>query len=66
MASSTHKEIPENLLDEIKSALKSVKFGSIEIFVQNSVITQITVRNIHKTSVEIEKRQDLKAQSGAI
>ncbi len=42
------------LYDEIKNALKSVKYGSIEIIVQNKVVTQITVRNIHKTSVDLD------------
>lgn len=60
MIKTTKKQIPAHLLDEIKSALESVKFGSIEIFVQNKIITQITVRNIHKTSMEIEKSQELK------
>jgi len=48
-------QIPSHLLTEIKNALESVKFGSIEIFVQNKVITQITVRNIHKTSMEVNE-----------
>lgn len=52
--------ISSNLLDEIKDALESVRYGSIEIFVQNKVVTQITVRNIHKTSVEIEKDNEIK------
>lgn len=46
--------ISTNLLSEIKDALESVKYGSIEIVVQNRIVTQITVRNIHKTSMEIE------------
>ncbi len=50
-------QIPNHLLSEITAALESVKYGSIEIFIQNKVITQITVRNIHKTSVEIEKEE---------
>jgi len=45
------KKISKKLVDEIKSALKSVKnFGSVEIYIQNGVVTQITVRNIKKTS----------------
>ncbi len=52
---NNQKQIPNHILSEIKLALENVKFGSIEIFVQNNVITQITVRNIHKTSVEIER-----------
>jgi hypothetical protein len=59
MAKSTQKEIPAHLLTEIKSALQSVRYGSIEIFVQNKIITQITVRNIHKTSVEIEEEKNI-------
>lgn len=43
-----------NLFNEIKEALRNVTYGSIEIFVQNKVITQITVRNIKKTSVDLE------------
>ena len=54
MTNVNQKQIPQHLLQEIKEALQSVKFGSIEIFVQNSIVTQITVRNIHKTSMEIQ------------
>ncbi len=44
------------LMDEIEHALKTVKtYGSIEIYVQNSVVTQITIRNIRKTSVGISE-----------
>lgn len=40
------------LLSEIEVALARVRpYGSIEIYVQNSIITQITVRTIKKTSV---------------
>lgn len=53
--SKTHKNlISSNLLSEIKDALESVDYGSIEIFIQNKVVTQITVRNIHKRSVDID------------
>jgi hypothetical protein len=39
------------LLTEIEVALSRVMpYGSIEIYVQNSIITQITVRNIKKLS----------------
>ncbi len=47
---STQK-ISENLVDEIKTALQSVKsYGSIEIYIQNGIVTQITIRNIKKTT----------------
>ena len=41
------------LLDEIKNVLKSVSFGSVEIYVQNSKVTQLTVRKILKTKYDI-------------
>ena len=41
------------LLEEIKNVLKSVSFGSIEIYVQNSKVTQLTVRKIVKTKYDI-------------
>jgi len=45
------QNISESLIVEIKSALQSVKtYGSIEIYIQNGVVTQITVRNIKKTN----------------
>ena len=54
MSRVNQNQIPQHLLTEIKEALESVKFGSIEIFVHNKIVTQITVRNIHKTSMEIQ------------
>lgn len=48
------KRISPKLLEEIESALRLVKpFGSVEIYVQNSIVTQITARNIKKTNVEL-------------
>ena len=45
------KRISKTLILEIKKALKSVKaFGSVEIYIQKGVVTQITVRNIKKTN----------------
>lgn len=47
---STEK-ISETLLNEVTEAIKSVKaYGSVEVYVQNKVVTQITVRNIKKTN----------------
>lgn len=46
-----------DLISEIKNALKSVRFGSVEIFVQDNTVTQITVRNIKKTSVGINEEE---------
>lgn len=47
------KQISERLIIEIKDALEGLAFGSIEIYVQNNTVTQITVRNIKKVNAEI-------------
>lgn len=40
----------DKTLDEIEKALTHIKWGSIEIFVQDSKVVQITERNIKKMS----------------
>lgn len=51
MGDYSTKNISEGLMTEVKSALQSVKaYGSVEIYIQNGIVTQITVRNIKKTS----------------
>lgn len=48
--------ISETLLTEIKSALKNVSpYGSVEIYVQDNTVTQITIRNIKKTIAHASK-----------
>ena len=43
------KKISPTLVVEVKRALKSItSHGSVEIYVQSGVVTQITVRNIRK------------------
>jgi len=45
-------QISQTLLSEITTAIQSVQnFGSVEIFVQKGIVTQITVRNIKKTGM---------------
>ncbi len=45
------KQISPKLLLEIKTALQSVDaYGSVELYVQDGVVTQVTVRNIRKTN----------------
>lgn len=42
--------VSKDLVEEIIQALQSVSdYGSLEIYVQNNMVTQITVRNIRKT-----------------
>ena len=49
------KKITKSLIDEIRQALKNVRgWGSIEIYVQDHKVTQITERNITKTSHNIK------------
>lgn len=42
------KKTPQ-LLSEINQALDDIRWGSIEVFVQNDEVTQITVKSIKKT-----------------
>lgn len=44
------RSISQALLEELTQALQHVgPYGSVEIYIQNSVVTQITMRNIKKT-----------------
>ena len=48
------KKISKTLVVEITDALKSVKsYGSVEIYIQNGAVSQISVRNIKKTKEDI-------------
>ena len=54
MVDYSTKKITKDLVEEIKQALKNVRgWGSVEIFVQDSKVTQITERNIKKTNHNI-------------
>lgn len=48
-----------NLVSEIEKALEDIVFGSVEIYVQDSKVTQIAVRKTVKTSLTIKQKQDL-------
>ena len=52
-----------DLIKEINVALKSLNWGSVEIYVQNNVVTQITVKNIKKTSVSTEENENISEES---
>lgn len=50
------KKISHPLIEEIEKALALIKsYGSMELYVQDGVVTQVTVRNIKKTKLEIPK-----------
>lgn len=54
---STNK-ISETLIQDITKALKSVdSYGSVEIYVQDAKVTQITTRTIKKTNGFARKPQ---------
>lgn len=50
MKAYSTKSADTELLEEIKKALSTIKWGSIEIFVQDSMVVQITERSIKKMS----------------
>jgi hypothetical protein len=51
------KSFSKSLSTEIKKAIKDIKsHGSVEIFIQEGEVTQITTRNIHKTQKNGKKR----------
>lgn len=51
------RRISDNLLDEIKQAIKNIRgWGSVEIYVQDHKVTQITERNIRKTNLNLDSR----------
>ncbi|KKU64376.1 MAG: hypothetical protein UX87_C0007G0062 [Candidatus Amesbacteria bacterium GW2011_GWA1_47_16] len=50
------KDPSQNLIKEIIESLKMVQgYGSLEIYVQDHMVTQITVRNIKKTSTKVSR-----------
>jgi len=51
------------IISEIQKALDDIVFGSVELYVQNRKVTQITVRHIKKTNVEMEKIPQTDSQS---
>ena len=45
------KQVSSQLIDEVVEALKNIRgWGSVEIFVQDYRVVQITERNIKKTT----------------
>jgi len=48
------KKVSDTLLSDIVKALQDIRsYGSVEIFIQKGVVTQITTRNIKKTNSSI-------------
>jgi hypothetical protein len=56
MVDYSTKRVGIDLIEEIKQALKDVKgWGSVEIFIQDHKVTQITSRNIKKTNHNLSR-----------
>ncbi len=52
------KNVSEALVKEITTAIKTVQdYGSVELFVQDGVVTQITTRTIKKTIDKSKERK---------
>jgi len=58
MADYSTKNLSKDLLREIKEALGGLDWGSVEIYVQNSEVTQITRRHIKKTNNPKVKKEN--------
>lgn len=55
MVDYSTKKITQDLLEEFKQALKDIRgWGSIEVFVQDHRVVQITSRNIKKTNHDLK------------
>jgi len=58
------KEVSQELMNEISEAVKNVRgWGSVEIYVQNFKVVQITERNIKKTNISNSLEQTVKIGS---
>lgn len=52
------KNVSEALVKEITTAIKTVQdYGSVELFVQDGLVTQITTRTIKKTIDKSKERK---------
>lgn len=58
MVDYSTKKISRDLVEEVRQALKNIKgWGSIEIYVQDHKVVQITERNIKKTNHSLSSLQ---------
>ena len=52
---STNPTLSPALIEEIREALEGLDYGSVEIYIQDSNVTQITKRRIKKTNHRLKK-----------
>lgn len=60
MSDFSTKRISSELLAEIKEAIKDKYYGSVEIYIQDNKVTQITERVIRKLGEVAIKKEKLK------
>ena len=58
MSSFLKKASSIKLIDEIQNALEDIVYGSVEVYVQKGKVTQITVRNIKKTDLQVSSNKE--------
>lgn len=59
MSEYSTKDISKQLIAEIKDVLRGLDYGSVEIYVQNGEVTQITKRHIKKTNSSLIRKRAL-------
>lgn len=52
--------VPENLIDDIKQAIASKEYGSVEIYIESGKVVQITERTIKKTASKVNSHNGLR------
>ncbi|KPJ70101.1 hypothetical protein AMJ51_02570 [Microgenomates bacterium DG_75] len=52
---SSNSILSSALIEEIKEALSGLDYGSVEIYIQDGKVTQITKRRIKKTNHRLQK-----------
>ncbi len=53
MSDLSRNKTKQQLLSEIENAINAVDFGSVEIYIQDKTVTQVSVRSITKTSIRV-------------
>lgn len=52
------------IINEVQKALDSIEFGSIEVFMQAGIPTQVTIKKIQKTGISVKSAtHNLQAQN---
>lgn len=63
LAGSSENNMSTNLVKQIVAAITNIRWGSVEIYIQDNKIVQITERNIRKPQVEEKSHHNGKVTS---